>query len=178
MFGYTMPDPLLERLHRIDSAARGSLSLPEAVTNAETRDRYIVSSLAEEAITSSQLEGAATTRAVAKEMLRVRRVPRTHGEQMILNNFHAMQRVRELRHEPFSPDRIIELRTLMTRNTLPEDDTVLRTSGDGIGVFSDTGELLHQPPPADQIRERMEALCVFANETQTVGFLHPLVKSA
>ncbi len=175
-FGYTLPDPLLERLHRLDSGARGTLSLPEAVTNPETRDRYIVSSLAEEAITSSQLEGAATTRAVAKEMLRTNRAPRTKDEQMILNNYQAMRRIQEVRDQPMSRSLLLELHRIITRDTLASD-AVFRSPGDGIGVYSDTDELLHRPPPAGQIEERIEALCSFANGAPAEGFLHPFVKA-
>jgi Fic family protein len=47
----------------------------------------VLRSLQEEAITSSQLEGAATTHKVAKHMLREQREPRNKGERMILNNY-------------------------------------------------------------------------------------------
>ena len=46
------------------------LNAPEAVSMASTRDRYLLSSLMEEAITSSQMGWAATTRDVAKAMIR------------------------------------------------------------------------------------------------------------
>ena len=49
--------------------------------SADTRDRYMLNSLIEEAITSSQLEGAATTREVAKEMIRTKRKPVTLDER-------------------------------------------------------------------------------------------------
>ena len=45
--------------------------------------RYLVNSLMEEAIRSSQLEGATTTRRVAKELLRSGREPKDRGERMI-----------------------------------------------------------------------------------------------
>ena len=69
-FQYALVDPVLERLHQIDRDAASQIVLPEAAATPGERDRYITRSLMEEAITSSQLEGAATTRAVAKEMLR------------------------------------------------------------------------------------------------------------
>jgi len=69
-FRYCEPDPVPERLHAIDLGAGGRIALPDAITNPETRDRYSISSLIEEAIASSQLEGALTTRVVAKEMIR------------------------------------------------------------------------------------------------------------
>ena len=55
-------------LHQIDRGGGTVVEIPEQVTSTEHRDRYVVRSLMEEAITSSQLEGAATTREVAKKM--------------------------------------------------------------------------------------------------------------
>ena len=72
------------------------VDIPGAVTRPEVRDHYIVSSLIQESITSSQLEGAATPRAEAKEMLRTGRPPRDKSERMILNNYLTMRRIREL----------------------------------------------------------------------------------
>ena len=68
-FTYRLPDPIPEHLHEIDKRAAGRIEMPDPITNPDTKDRYLVSSLIEEAITSSQLEGAATTRLVAKEMI-------------------------------------------------------------------------------------------------------------
>ena len=65
-FWFCQPPLLLKGLHEIDMKAGASVMAPEAVTTASTRDRYLLSSLMEEAITSSQIEGAATTRDVAK----------------------------------------------------------------------------------------------------------------
>ena len=98
-FNFCVPDLAQRHLHFIDQNLSGQITLTEVVTNPSTRDRYIVNSLIEEAITSSQLEGASTSRTVAKEMLRSGRSPRDKSEQMILNNFMAMQRVGELRNE-------------------------------------------------------------------------------
>ena len=49
----------------------------------------------EEAIASSQLEGAHTTRSIAKKMIIEKRKPRDESEQMILNNYHAMMNIEE-----------------------------------------------------------------------------------
>lgn len=68
---------LLQGLHQIERQAGINAVAPEAVNTRSTRDRYLLSSLMEEAITSSQMEGAATTRDVAKAMIRSRRPPGT-----------------------------------------------------------------------------------------------------
>ncbi len=174
-FRYALVDPVLERLHRVDRDAAGQIVLPEPTATPGARDRYITRSLMEEAITSSQLEGAATTRAVAKQMLRSGRPPRDPSEQMILNNYKAMELVRGRKEEPLTPGFIGDIQRAVTRET--DAEAAYRTPGDGIGVYDDQDRLLHAPPPADQIDERMAELCRFANETETGVFLHPVLKS-
>jgi hypothetical protein len=64
-FHLAVPDLVADLLHQIDRGGGTFIEIPEQLTNPEQRDRYVVRSLMEEAITSSQLEGAATTREVA-----------------------------------------------------------------------------------------------------------------
>src|SRR4051794_22724022 len=171
-----MPDAALESTHRIDQSASGHISMSEVVTNAATRNRYLVSSLMEEAITSSQLEGASTSRQVAKDMIRSGRQPRNKSERMILNNYVAMRRIHSLQWEELSPKLICELHRIVTDGTLdnPKDSGRLQTPQDTcVEVLwtRDKQELrLHTPPPAEQLPERMEAMCKFANGEEPEGF--------
>ena len=82
-FIYSEPDVVRRLLHEIDIHGGGELKASEQVANPNTRDTYLINSLIEESITSSQLEGAATTRKVAKEMLRQKRKPRDRSETMM-----------------------------------------------------------------------------------------------
>lgn len=179
-FRYAMPDPVLEMLHEIDRDASGQLAASEVITNPQTRDRYLQSSLIEEAITSSQLEGASTTREAAKAMIRSGRKPLDKDEQMILNNYHAMRFIRELRHEPLSHELIFRLHRMLIQETLPEggEANLLRQPGDGIKVYDNRDNtILHDPPPPEQLPQRMGRMCEFANEIQTRVFMHPVLKA-
>lgn len=178
-FAYATPDPVLRALHEIDQRAGGRIEIGEEVTNPATRDRYIVSSLIEEAITSSQLEGASTTADVARNMLRTGRKPTDRSEQMILNNFNAMRFVDENSDEELTPELIYELHRIVTDGTL--DDAakagVFRTDEDEIVIQDERGQLLHRPPPTDQLAERLQQLCSFANDRSTDTFLHPVLRA-
>ena len=179
-FSYQLPDPAPELLHRIDHGGGGIFDLPNSPTNTDMRDRYLVRSLTEEAITSSQLEGAATPRPIAKEMLRSGRAPRSKGEQMILNNFRAMQRIRTLRDEPLSVERVVELQTILTENTLDDPTAAgrFRRADEGICVVDERdGEVLHTPPPAGELSDRMGAMCAFANGETPQAFIHPVIRA-
>ncbi len=181
-FGYCLPDPVLRRLHLVDQSLAGRVSSaePDVLTDPATRDRYLFSSLVEEAIASSQIEGAATTREHAKEMIRRGRRPRDRSERMILNNYHALARIRELRSEPLSPELVIDLHARMTEGTLDGDPEPphLRTAGDGVAVYDEaTGELLHRPPPPEELAGRVQAMCDFANASDEAEFVHPVVRA-
>lgn len=175
-------DAVLEMLHQIDQRSAGLIALPEPLTNAETRDRYLVSSLMEEAITSSQLEGASTTRQVAAEMLRSGRPPTDHSERMIRNNYEAIQYIRSLRDRPLTTADVLELHRILTDGTLKNPDAAgrLQTPADErvTVVARDTGDILHIPPPAEQLPGRLEEMVRFANgETPRGQFLHPVIRA-
>ncbi len=178
-FTYASADPIPERLHYVDQEAAGSIGMPEAITNPETKNRYLVRSLVEEAITSSQLEGAATTREVAKEMIRTRRSPRDRSEQMILNNYRTMLEIGKLRREPLTKELVLDLHRRVTRDALddPTGAGRFRRADEKIDVGDDAGQVFHVPPPAEQLESRMGDMCDFANGKTPAEFLHPILRS-
>lgn len=177
-FVYATVDASLGMLHEIDRQGGGSLKGSDQVTDPQTRDTYLIKTLFEEAITSSQLEGAATTRAVAKEMLRTGREPKDRGERMIHNNFRAMQFIRQMRGEPLTPSIVFELHRIVTRGTMPDEETGrFRRPDEPIHIVDDGDRVLHVPPYAEELAPRLARLCEFANERNSVPFLHPVVRA-
>jgi len=178
---FAMPDPVLKSLHEIDRHAAGEIAMERQVVSGEDRDRYLVSSLIEEAITSSQLEGASTTREAARDMLRSGRRPRDRSERMVLNNYHVMEQIRRLKSEPFSTDRILELHSIVTDGTLDPPDAAgrFRRTDEKVSVMDPTQTVvLHEPPPADTLEDRMGQLCAFANQHDAEDpFVHPVVRA-
>lgn len=180
-FSYTLPEPLLKNLHEID---RGAGLVPGGEDNAALRadqGRYLISSLIEESITSSQMEGASTTRRVAEAMLREGRKPGTLSERMIFNNFEAMRHIRDICRDTLEPGQVIELQRVLTEGTLerPEDCGRLRTSDDIEIVAPNNDRLvLHRPPLARELPQRLQSLCDFANASVSDDtFIHPIVRA-
>ena len=178
-FQFAVPELVMEELHQIDLGAGGLVSIPEPITNPQTRDRYLISSLMEEAIASSQLEGALTTREVAKEMIRSGRKPRDNSEQMILNNYVTMQRIRALKASALSPELVFQVHRLVTEKTLDDPTAAgrFRRADEERVVGDDFGEVYHTPPPAEELTERMAAMCAFANGETPGYFVHPAVRA-
>lgn len=176
---YCEPDIVRRMLHQIDIHGGGELKATEQVANPRSREMYLVNSLIEEAITSSQLEGAATTRKVAKAMLREKRKPRDRSEKMIVNNYRAMQFIKDIAQEDLSPPLIYELHTLLTVDTLDNPGAVgqLRQSNDIYVGDGRDATILHEPPRYEELPARIENLCRFANDTTDTEFIHPVVKA-
>jgi len=178
-FTYCTPDAVLEVLHEIDRDASGQIGVSDEVTNPNTRDRYIVNSLIEESITSSQLEGASTTSQVARDMIRSGRKPADRSERMILNNYRAMTHVREHKDETITPEIILQLHKVVTEGTLdsPKAEGNFRTPEDKIFVSDEIGKKLFEPPPADQLKERVNKLSKFARGEPSQQFIHPVIRA-
>jgi Fic family protein len=179
-FKYSMTPEILEALHTIDSKAAGRIAMPESVTTPGPRERFLVRSLVEEAITSSQLEGASTTRAAAMDMIRSGRSPSNKSERMIFNNVETMGFIRDHQKDPMTPQLVLQIHRKIADGTL-SDDAVgrLQTPADErIHVSSHvSGEILHQPPPADQLADRLAQMCTFANGQGHGEFLHPVIRA-
>jgi Fic family protein len=182
-FTYSTPDSVARRLHFVDQRCAGEVAMSEVVTtDAEARQHYLVNSLMEEAIRSSQLEGATTSRRVAKDLLRSGREPRDRSERMILNNYMALHFMRENIGEELTPAAVLELQRILTEGTLEHPDAagrLQRPDEERVGVYErETGELIYQPPPAEQLEERLQRLCEFANEGETAEhFMHPVIRA-
>lgn len=179
-FSFSKPDELLELVHDITRDASGQIQLPEPVTNPAMRDSYLLHSLVDEAITSSQLEGAATTRQVAKQMLRTGRPPLDRHERMILNNFEAIQFIREIKDQELTPDLVLRLHRIVTEEAIDNPDAAgrFRLPREPVGVWDESdGTLLHHPPPAAELPHRMEQMCKFANGETPGYFLEPVLRA-
>ena len=179
-FFYTMPPLVTEHLHEIDGRGAGRIAMPSAVTSPQTRTRFLVRSLIEEAITSSQLEGASTTRQQAMEMFRLGRTPADKSEQMIFNNLKGMEFILAHREQALTPELVRAIHAELMRDTLPDED-LGRLQGSGekrVHVASNKDQfILHEPPPAKQLPGRLKAMCRFANGKNEKEFIHPAVRS-
>lgn len=175
---------LTDRLLRVCEELTQRLGAPRldsaGALNRATGDAHLVRSLVEEAITSSQLEGASTSRRVAKDLLDSGRTPRDRSEQMIVNNYAVMERIRELADEDLTPGLVLELHRIVTEGTLddPADAGRLETPDHPRVAVWDQDVRLHAPPRAEELEERLRALCDFANGVAGEAYLPAIARAA
>jgi len=180
-FWFAESGALYQRLFQIEREASGSIKMLADMPYAESRTRYLISSMFEEAIRSSQLEGAATTRLIAKEMLRTGRAPRNNHERMIYNNHRGMAFIREIANESLTRESLLELHRILTRKTLTVEGAAgrFRKSDESVSIVDErNGEILFTPPSAEQLEQRIDKLISFANQRDHQPFLHPVMRAA
>jgi Fic family protein len=175
---YNINDFLQQKLHYLDFNFGAGIQ-KEQLLNDIDKHRYLTNALMEESIFSSMIEGATTTRIKAKEMLRKGKKPSNKSEQMILNNYKTIQYISEHKDAEISSAKLFEIHRLVTENTLEEENIgVFRNSNDVRVMNQITGEIIHTPPPFEELDELMKSLCDFFNTNPKENFIHPIVKAS
>ena len=156
----------------------GSFWEVEGDTQSAEKKYYLSSSLMEEAIYSSKMEGASTTRIVAKDMLRKKKSPQNKSQQMIVNNYNTIQYIVEHKEQPLTEELLLTIHRLMTEKTLdnPEDAGRFRTNDKVVVADMVEGDIIYTPPSFQEIPEFVESLCNFFNNDNPRTFIHPIIR--
>jgi len=91
-----------------------------------------------------------------------------------------MRSISERVRHPLTPDTILELHSLLTRDTLDDPTAAgrLRRADEHIDVVDHRNQrVLHIPPHADELPERLERLCQFANDRDAEPFVPPIIRA-
>jgi len=176
-FNFVVTDEMLELLHYFDMNIGGTLA-GEQIIPSENKNVYLISSIMEEAIASSQMEGAATTRKVAKNMLRKSEKPKNKGQQMILNNYLTINYIKEHSKDDFSIERLKEIHRSMTANTLDNENDAgyIRQLNNILVMDGITGDVAHTPPHFEELEMLLSDLEKFFNQNGSF-FIHPIIKA-
>lgn len=173
----TLTSQMQKWCHEFDMNFGGSWGTDSIIAD-DNRKHYLISSIMEEAISSSQMEGASTTRKVAKNMLHKNLTPRDKSQQMIYNNYQTICYIVDNKNKPLSVEMLCEIHRLMTENTLDNknDAGKFRTNNDVVVENAITHETVHTPPSYEEIPEFMSDLCAFFNDANSTTFIHPIIR--
>ncbi len=176
-FSYNLTDALYKKLHEFDLHIGGTLGA-KGIIPEEDKKSYLVSSIMEEAIASSQIEGAVTTRKEAKDMLRKNSKPKNKSEQMIVNNYNTIKHIVAIQHETLTLEKLFEVHRLVTHQTLDDiaDEGRFRTDNEIKVVDSADNEIVYTPPEFSEVPKLMKELITFFNKVDNTPFIHPIVK--
>lgn len=179
-FSWVNPEFTNEYLHNIDKKLGGEIFLHyQHIITQYGKQRLLTKSIIEEAIASSQLEGAAITTPMAKKLLLENRQPKDKSEVMIVNNYKTMQAITDTyKNQKLSVDMLFELHRLITKDTLePDKQGRYRLDSDGITINDQTNYIYHIPPKEVFLREEMTKLILYANDEGDKEFTHPVIKA-
>lgn len=176
-FNYCITDKMQELLHEFDLNFGGSLESKNLIPEKD-KQYYLISSIMEEAIASSKMEGASTTRKVAKEMLRKQDKPKNKGQKMIANNYATITYISEHKQDDFSLEKLLEIHRLISAGTLDnaEDEGKIRENDNIFVVNEQESEIAYTPPSFTELDILLNDLINFFNEDEQDNFIHPIVK--
>lgn len=174
---FCLTNKMQRQCHEFDMNFGGSWVSDSIIPN-DDNERYLVSSLMEEAISSSQMEGAATTRKVAKDMLRKRITPKDQSQRMIFNNYQTIQFIVANKNKPLTQELLLHIHKLMTDKTLENDEDAGRFRQNDDVVVEDgiTHEVVYIPPSYKDIPQFIVDLCNFFNCEKAKLFIHPILR--
>ncbi|RKW20561.1 Fic family protein [Candidatus Gracilibacteria bacterium] len=173
------PNFLEEFLYKLDLSLRGDFFGIEL--SKKEKQIFFQNGIIEEAISSSQIEGAMTASNQAKDMIQKDKKPMSVDEKMIMNNYIAMNFVKdELVKEKLTKESLLELQAILTKGILKNNSESgrFRTNNDKI-VIQDilTGDIYHKAPNEKFLMEELEKLINYANDEDKGVFTHPFIKA-
>ncbi len=170
-------------LHEIDLNLSSMLTQSEGYLNLGIKKKFFAKGIIEEAIASSQIEGAHTTRKAAKEMIRNNIEPKKKAEKMIVNNYEFIDRLKdEFCKEKLSLNLLSSMHETITKGTLKEShlEGFIRNHNEILIAPDETRQdvISHIPPDHSQLEAELSKLISFANdELEEEDFVHPIIKA-
>jgi Fic family protein len=176
VFQFVVSDYMQRALHKFDLHIGGTLGSNIGIAETD-KTKFIISSIMEEAISSSQIEGANTTRKEAKEMIQQERKPKNKSELMIMNNYITMKYIVQHKDDELNFENILFIHKLISHQTLDnqEDEGRFRKGNDVHVVNLVNSEIVHTPPLREELETLIKDVCDFFN-TDSKDFIHPIIK--
>ncbi|MBO7204958.1 MAG: Fic family protein [Candidatus Methanomethylophilaceae archaeon] len=173
---YCVSNDYIQRtLHEIDSRIPSGFLSSEKIDD-KRQIMLSISSMMEESIASSQLEGASTTTKLAKKLLRSNLEPKDRSQRMIYNNYRAMQLLKEHLNEPLSSELIKEIHMTITDGLMEDPNSSGRFRTDDSVAVRDVYEDItyHIPVRHETVPAMIDDLCRYVNDEKE--FVHPIIK--
>ncbi len=137
-------------------------------------EEMLLDSLADESFYSSTIEGAFSTRKVAKELVTDKRVPSSKSEKMIYNNHMALKYGLEDKENQITEDLMLRIFELISKDTLDEETQINKYRVEDVVVRDKRGEIIHEGAHVDNIQSMMDDLFRFMYSNN----INPIIKSA
>ncbi len=151
-----------------DSVA--ALARKDTIFETGALEHMIDDAVIDEAIFSSLIEGAFTSREAAVGFIRKHKEPTNKSEQMVKNNYDALTYVLEHLEYDITDKTIIDIAAIVTRNAAEEQVNGYRK---GKVYVMGREEIVYTPPEAEYVPDMMNSLIRFIGDYD----LHPVLKA-
>jgi Fic family protein len=147
-----------------------------AMVQGELANSIILDAILDEAFYSSVIEGAFSTKQRTAELIATQSQPANKSEQMIFNNYLALQFVLENLDKPLDEEMVLSIYRLVTKDTLEAADVVERYRNGPVYVW-DAGlnKAIYEGPAFSDVQAMMTRLIEFIHD-DTDG-IHPVIKA-
>lgn len=167
-YWWVLTDSITKQADEIISLARRDIVFSSPEFEAMFREAVI-----DEAVYSSIIEGAFTTKQEAREFIDNHREPKNKSEQMVKNNYDALTYVLEHIDAAITAQTIFDIYEIVTKNTLDADVPKNAYRNVGVVVQTGHGEIVHEAPKYTEVPALMSDLIAFIGNSE----LPPIIKS-
>ena len=147
-----------------------------SMVQGELAHNIILDAILDEAFYSSVIEGAFSTKQRTAELIATQSKPANKSEQMIFNNYLALQFVLENLDKPLDEEMILSIYRLVTQDTLEAADVVERYRNGPVYVW-DAGlnKAIYEGPSFTNVPAMMGELIEFIHDD--ADGIHPMIKA-
>ncbi|AHF17931.1 Fic family protein [Niabella soli] len=174
-FTWSVPNDTEQLLHDLDVHVAGGKSIRE-VMNPKNDHRYIINALMDETMASAQLAGFSVTKKMVKELLLKKKPAANHTEQVVVNLYKCLQKVKEWGNDDFTEVKLQELHQLLTRDTIKLKGIGRYRTNNKFDV-SNIEDPSYKAADVKELKARMQWLETFINENKSPFYIHPLIKA-
>ncbi|MGL6025160.1 MAG: Fic family protein [Cetobacterium sp.] len=158
IFFYYIRKIIKENIHKLESSSKINL------TDRKLAKKVYSESLIDEAMSSSAIEGAFSTRRRTKDLVEGCCIPETKDEKMILNNYNALKFINENNDVLITDELVIELHNIIIFGTLDECDITERYRDDLVVLKDANNKEVYEAPKCELVEELMSQLIDYINE--------------
>ncbi|ECC2479783.1 Fic family protein [Salmonella enterica] len=177
------PLPAIQKTCSLIDRTCTAVAIKALISSSDMEESVFSDFIDDESIASSQLEGAATTKKVALEILREGRTPKSESDKMILGNNRLMNLAWETRHDAMTEELFLLFHETASRGVNDTTYSPGELRKDNSVVVADLeGNTIHQPPDVSELHESVKAFIKWINinhedDVSPKRYIHPVVKT-
>ncbi|WP_300601750.1 Fic family protein [Niabella sp.] len=176
VFTWSVSNDMEAVLHDLDVHLAGGKDFA-AVMDQKNDHRYLVNALLDEAMASAQLAGYPATKKMVKELLLKKKTTVNETEQVVVNIYRCLQKIKEWEQTPISGEKLLELHQLLTKDTIKLKGIGRYRTNNKYDVSSIEDAPSYKAIDAKEIRPWMQWLESFINDDKKPFYIHPVIKA-